>query len=133
MSTDMGLQNSKEPSSLKKTNTYSAIAMVDSTRNAPKNTRTQTVHYIFADDVYTNLEQFSTKEAIDINSNKNILKQLTPVSTMVVDTISSAKSRILLKVLLDSDSTTTMIKRKCLCGNCQAYKISNSRKISTHL
>jgi hypothetical protein len=57
-------------------------------------------------DVYTNLEQMSAKEAMDINSNKNIQKQLTPVTIMVVDTISSVKSRILLKVLLDSGSTT---------------------------
>jgi hypothetical protein len=68
---------------------------------------------------------------MDINSNKNIPKQLTPVTIMVVDTISSVKSRIFLKVLLDSGSTTTMINRKCLPRNCQACKNSNSRKIST--
>jgi hypothetical protein len=50
---------------------------------------------------------------------------------MVVDTISSVKSRILLKVLLDSGSTTTMINRKCLPRNCQMCKISNIRKIGT--
>jgi hypothetical protein len=50
---------------------------------------------------------------------------------MVVDTISSVKSRILLKVLLDSGSTATMINRKCLPRHCQPCKISNSRKIST--
>jgi hypothetical protein len=50
---------------------------------------------------------------------------------MVVDTISSVKSRILLKVLKDSGSTTTMINRKCLPKHCQPCKISNSRKIST--
>jgi len=105
--------------------------MVDSTGNAPNNTSTQPVHYIFADDVYTNLEQISAKEAMDINFNKNIPKQLTPVTIMVVDTISSVKSRILLKVLLDSGSTTTMINRKCLPRNCQTCKISKSRKIGT--
>jgi hypothetical protein len=106
--------------------------MVDSTGNAPNNTSTQHVHYIFADDVYTNLEQISANEAIDINSNKNIQKQLTPVTIMVVDTISSSvKSRILLKVLLDSGSTTSTINRKRLPRNCQACKISNSRKISS--
>jgi hypothetical protein len=70
---------------------------------------------------------------MDINSNKIIPKQLTPVTIMVVDTISSVKTRILLKVLLDSGSasTTTMIDRKCLPKNCQACKISNSRKIIT--
>jgi hypothetical protein len=50
---------------------------------------------------------------------------------MVVGTISSVKSRIFLEVLLDSGSTTTMINRKFHPRNCQACKISNSRKIST--
>jgi hypothetical protein len=50
---------------------------------------------------------------------------------MVVDTISSVKSRILLKVLLDSGSMTTMTNRKCLPGNCQMCKISKSGKIGT--
>jgi hypothetical protein len=63
--------------------------------------------------------------------HKNTPKQLTPVTIMVVDIISSVKSRILLKVLLDSGSTTTMINRKCLPKNCQMCKIYNSRKIST--
>ncbi len=130
-STDIGLQNSKELFGLQMTDTYSMISMVNSTVNAPKSTSTQPVHCIFADDVYTNLEQGNAKEAMDINSNKNIPKQLTPVTIMVVDTISSVKSRILLKVLLDSGSTITMINRKCLPGNCQKCKISNSRKIGT--
>ncbi len=129
-STDIGIQNSKELSSLKKTDTLSTMSIINSTGNAPKSTSTQPVRYIFADDVYTNLEQISAKEAMDINSNKNIPKQLTPVTIMVVDTISSVKSRILLKVLLDSDSTTTMCTGKCLPRNCQPCKIFNSRKIS---
>jgi hypothetical protein len=68
---------------------------------------------------------------MNINSNKNTPKQITPVTIMVVDTISLVKSRIWLKVLLDSGSTTTMINRKCLPRNCHACKISNSRKINT--
>ena len=68
---------------------------------------------------------------MDVKSNKNSTKQLTPVTVMVVDTISSVKSRILLKVLLDSGSTTTMINRKCLPRNCQTCKISKSRKMDT--
>ncbi len=71
-STDIGLQNSKEFSSLKPTDTYGTTSMVDSTGNAPKSTSTQSVRYIFADDVYTNSEQISAKEVMDINSNKNI-------------------------------------------------------------
>jgi hypothetical protein len=80
--------------------------MVASTGNAPKSTSTQTVRNIVTDEVYTNLVQISAKEAMDIESNKSP-KQLTPVTIMVVDTISSVKSRILLKVLLDSGSRTT--------------------------
>ncbi len=118
-STDLGLQHSKELSSLKTTDTYGTISLVDSTGNAPKSNSTQSVRYIFADDVYTNLEQISAKEAMDINYNKNTPKQLTLVTIMVVDTISSVKSRILLRVLLDSGSTTTMINRKCFPRNCQ--------------
>ncbi len=45
--------------------------MVDSTGNAPNSTSTHLLHYIFADDVYTNVEQISAKETIDIYSNKN--------------------------------------------------------------
>ena len=36
---------------------------------------------------------------------------LTPITIMVVDTISAVKSRRLLKVLLDSGSTMTVIKK----------------------
>jgi hypothetical protein len=87
-STEIGLQHSKELSSLKRTDTYITNSMVDSTGNAPKSNSTQPVHYIFADNVYTNLEHIRAKEAMDANSYKNIPKQLTPVTIMVVDTIS---------------------------------------------
>jgi hypothetical protein len=113
-STNMELQNSNELSSLKIADLYGTTSMVDSTGNAPKSPSAQPVHHIVTDEVYTNLVQCSTKEAMDIKSSKKSPKQLTPVTIMVVDTISSVKSRILLKVLLDSGSTTTMINRKCL-------------------
>jgi hypothetical protein len=111
---ESGLQNSNELSSLNTAETYCTISMVASTGNAPKSTSTQTVRNIVTDEVYTNLVQISAKETMDIKSNNNSPKQLTPVTIKVVDTISSVKSRILLKVLLDSGSTTTMINRKCL-------------------
>jgi hypothetical protein len=72
---ESGLQHSKELSSLKKTDTHNTISRADSTGNALNNTSAQFVHYIFADDVYSNLEQVSAKEARDIN--KNTPKQLT--------------------------------------------------------
>ncbi len=62
---------------------------------------------------------------------KVVPNNLTPVTIMVVDTISSVKSRILLKVLMDSGSTLTMINKKCLPRNCKPCKISSSRQINT--
>jgi hypothetical protein len=65
-STDKGLQNSNEMSSLKTVDLYGTISMVDSIGNAPKNPSTQPVRHIVTDEVYTNLVQLSTKEAMDI-------------------------------------------------------------------
>jgi hypothetical protein len=96
----------------------------------PKKLSTQSVRHILKDEVYTIFLQISAKEAMDVKSNKNSPKQLTPVPIMVVDTISSVKLIILLKVLLDSGSTSTMINRKCLPRNCQTCKISKSRRIA---
>ena len=47
---------------------------------------------------------------------------LAPITIMVVDTISAVKSRRLLKVLLDSGSTMTVINKKCLPKNCKTRK-----------
>jgi hypothetical protein len=87
--------------------------------------------HVVTDEVYTNLDQPNAKEAMNVKSNKNSPKQLTPVAIMVVDTISSVKSRLFLTVLLDSGLTSTMINRKCLPRNCQTCKISKSRKMET--
>jgi hypothetical protein len=93
-STNIGFQNSNELSGLKTADLYGTTSTVDSTGNTPKSPSTQAVHYIVTDEVYTNLVQLSTKKAMDIKSNKNSPKQLTPVTIMVVNTISSVKSRI---------------------------------------
>ncbi len=90
--------------------------MENSTGNAPNSINN--VQYILTDEVYTNLEKSNAKKAIGIRTNANAQKHLTPVTIMVVDTISSVKSRTLLKVLLDSGSTTTMINQKCLPRHC---------------
>ncbi len=44
---------------------------------------------------------------------KNVCQNLKPVTIMVVDTISSVRSKRLLKILLDSGSTTTLVNKKC--------------------
>ncbi len=50
---------------------------------------------------------------------------------MVTGTISLVKSRTLLKVLLDSGFTMTMINKKSLPRNCKPCKIASSRQINT--
>ncbi len=47
-----------------------------------------------------------------------------PVTIMVVDTIGAVKSRKLLKILLDSGSTTTIINKRYLPKKCQPCQIS---------
>jgi hypothetical protein len=68
-STNVGLQNSNELSSLKTADHHSIISMVDSTGNTPKNLSTQSVCHIVTNEVYNNLVQLSTEEAMDIKSN----------------------------------------------------------------
>ena len=62
---------------------------------------------------------------------KAVPNNLTPATIMVVDTISSVKVRILLKVLLDSGSTISMTNKKCLPRNCKPCKIASIRQINT--
>ena len=47
------------------------------------------------------------------------------------DTISSIKSRKLLKVFFDTGSTTTLINCRCLRKHCKPYEISITRKVNT--
>jgi hypothetical protein len=56
---------------------------------------------------------------------------LTPITIMVVDTISAVKSRRLLKVILDSGSTMTVINKRCLPKNCKTCKIAKDRMVNT--
>ncbi len=55
----------------------------------------------------------------------------TPVTIMVEDSIGAVRSRKLLKVLLDSGSTTTLINKKCLPKMCKPCQISQSRIVNT--
>ncbi len=130
-STNVELQIINEMSLLKAIDFYGTISVVNPTGNTLKIFSTQSVCHIVTDEVHTNLEQSNVKEATDVKSNKNNPKQLTTVTIMVVDTISSVKLSILLKVLVDSGSTSTMINRKYFPRNCQTCKISKSRKMET--
>ena len=58
-------------------------------------------------------------------------KRLTPLSIMVCDTISSVRSRTILKVLFDPGSTVTFISRKCLPRHCKPCPVTKSRSVNT--
>ncbi len=75
------------------------------------------------EDTYAISQENSEEQGI-INKINVLPNQsnLTPITIMVVDTISAVKSRRLLKVLLDSGSTMTVINKKCLPKNCKTHK-----------
>ena len=58
-------------------------------------------------------------------------QRLAPVTIMVVDTISTVKSRKLLRVLFDTGSTTTLINKRCLPKHCKPCEIKVTRKVNT--
>jgi len=97
--------------------------------NAPN--KLEATNYI-VDDAYAILEENSSEQGainkINVLPSKT---NLAPITIMVVDTISAVKSRRLLKVLLDSGSTTTLINKKCLPRNCKTCKTSHSRMVNT--
>jgi hypothetical protein len=64
-------------------------------------------------------------------AKKVIPQKLTPVTILVVDTISSVTSRRLLKVVLDSGPTTTLINKRCLPRHCKPQEISSRRQVNT--
>ena len=102
----------------------------DSTRNALTTLSTKVNHHDFANHVYAMSEHKNSTQKMD-KPTKVVPNNLTPVTIMVVDTISSVRSRILLKVLMDSGSTLTMINKRCLPRHCKPCKITNSKQINT--
>jgi hypothetical protein len=75
-----------------------------------------------------NSDERGTINKIYVLSNQS---NLTPITIMVVDTISAVKSRRLLKVLLDSGSTMTVINKRCLPKNCKTRKTAKDRMVNT--
>jgi hypothetical protein len=84
----------------------------------------------YTDEVYAIAEVGNNNKEVD-KPKKTVPQNLTPVTIMVVDTISSVRSRTLLRVLLDSGSTTTIINKRCLPKNCKPQEIASSRKVNT--
>jgi hypothetical protein len=83
------------------------------------------------DEVYAISEDNGSDKEMD-KAKKNVPQNLTPVTTMVVDSISSVRSRRLLNILWDSGSTTTLVNKKCLPNkNYKPCQIYQSRMVNT--
>ncbi len=95
---------------------HNTKSISSSTGNAPNQSNT---HCYLTEEVYAN--------SIKIPQSRN----LTPETIMVVDTIGTIKSRRLLKVLLDSGSTATLINKRCLPRKCEPCKTSQNRMVNT--
>jgi hypothetical protein len=85
---------------------------VFSTGNAPKNLVTHSCYMAETVDPKPDSGSRTGRKnsAFNTLSNKNLM----PVTIMVVNTIGTVKSRQLLKILLDSGYTTTLINKRCL-------------------
>jgi hypothetical protein len=101
-----------------------------STRNAPKILNESSMLETCTDEVYAIAEDSDNDKEGD-KPKKTVPQNLIPVTIMVVDTISSVRSRTPLRVLLDSGSTTTLINKRCLPRNCKPQEIASSRKVNT--
>ncbi len=83
------------------------------------------------DEVYAVSKDNGSDKEVD-KPKKNVSKNLTPVTIMVVDTISSVGSRSLLNILWDSGSTTTLVNKKYLPNKkCKPCQISQKRMVNT--
>ena len=58
-------------------------------------------------------------------------KRLTPLSIMVCDTTLALRSRTILKVLFDPESTVTFISCKCLPRHCKPCPVRKRRSVNT--
>jgi hypothetical protein len=76
------------------------------TRNAPKILIESSMLETGTDEVYDAITEVNGSDKEVDKPKKTVPQNLTPVTIMVVDTISSVRSRTLLRVLLDSGSTT---------------------------
>ncbi len=97
-------------SSLTKTDHCSTDFSLGSTRNAPEILNISPIFVTCTEEVYATYEDNGSSREED-KPKKTVPQNLTPVRFMVVDTISSVRSRNILKVLLDSESTMTLINK----------------------
>jgi hypothetical protein len=109
---NLGLLNSNQ---LSQSELFGTTPTVLPTRNAPKKSHVHNCYMAEALDPES--ESISRKRGRNSAASTPPTRNLTPVTIMVVDTIGTVKSRKLLKILLDSGSTTTLIIRDVYPGS----------------
>jgi hypothetical protein len=100
-----------------------------STGNAPKDLIIEQCYMADHIDAKSKIDSKKRKRNSIPDSPQN--RNLTPVAIIVADSNGAVRSRKLLKVLLDSGSTTTFINEKCLPKKCKPRQISQSRMVYT--
>ncbi len=130
MQYEVDLHHSKQLSSFTKTDCCSKKFNSGSTRNAPIILNELHICKTDSEETYAIYEDNCSNNKVE-QTKKIVPQELTPVTILVVDTISSLRSRRLLKVLLDSGSTTTLINKRCLPRHCKPHEIFSSRQVNT--
>ena len=89
---ELEIHSRKQLSSLTRTDFRNTNIPLDSTRNAPKRSHATNECHIYADDVYA-MSEDSSDDRQHKKAKKSVPTNLTPVTIMVVDTISAVRSR----------------------------------------
>ncbi len=124
------LNHSKQLSSFVKTDCCSTNFNSGSTRKAPSIPNELRVCNTDSEEIYAIHKDNGSNNKVE-QTKKVVPQKLTSVMILVVDTLSSVRSRRLLKVLLDSGSMTTSINERCLPIHCKPREISSSRQVNT--
>jgi hypothetical protein len=117
-------------SSFTKTDCCSTNFNSGPTRNAPKISNELHVCRTNSEETYAIYKDDGSNNKVE-QTKKVVAQKLTSVTILVIDTISSVRSRRLLKVLLDSGSMRTLINKRCLPRHCKPHEISSSRQVNT--
>ncbi len=126
---NLGILTSKQLSRIMNSDFNGTNSSTFSTGNAPKNLIIDQCYMTDHIDAKSKIYSRKRKRNSIPDSPQN--RNLTPVTIMVADSICAIRFRRLLKVLLDSGSTTTLVNKKCLPKKCRPCQISQSRIVNT--
>ncbi len=119
---EVDLHHSKHLSSFTKMDCCSTNFNSSSTRNTTTISNESHICKTDTEETYAIYKDNGSNNKVE-PTKKVISQKLTPVTILVVNTISSVRSRRLLKVLLDSGSMTTLINKRCLPRHCKPREL----------